>query len=367
MLLFKQLLALKPQPLNLDNEQKRKAHLIQAVSFELLILNCCLMGFSIYFNFTFINYLLSINAIAILINVALLKNNTRIRLCGHIINILCFSMITASNVWLGGASTSTLDWFYISPIIATVTIGLEGLFFYAGLSGLMLITLLSGLVLPTHFISGSSLTIISYINPLFIFFLICIILYNLLIENKLYESLLKEQNFLLSADKKKFHYLSHHDFLTNLPNRSYFHSHLQELMHSVNTDNTAITLFFMDLDGFKKINDRYGHEIGDALLLQVSKRLNSCFRESDFLARLGGDEFTAVTRHSLHDNLASLVTDRIKKEFKSPFLIHDLQLKCSISVGKASYPQQAHTAEALLKLADESMYKNKKKRYATTA
>jgi len=84
----------------------------------------------------------------------------------------------------------------------------------------------------------------------------CTILYNLLVENKIYESLLKEQNFLLSADKQKFHYLSHHDSLTNLPNRSYFHTHLQELMETVDPKQTAISLYFMDLDDFKKINDR---------------------------------------------------------------------------------------------------------------
>jgi diguanylate cyclase (GGDEF)-like protein len=367
MLLLKQLLAFKTNPFSSENEHQRKSHLIRAVSFELFFLNIFLSILGFFFDLTLISSLLLINALIVLFNAKLLKNHNHLRLCGHIINILCLIMITASNLWLGGASTSTLDWFYISPIIATVTIGLEGLFIYGTLSGLMLLTLLSGAISPVHLVSLHTLTIISSVNPIFIFILVCTILYHLLIENKLYESLLKEQNFLLSADKKKLHYLSHHDFLTSLPNRTYFHSHLQELMQTVKADNSAVTLFFMDLDGFKKINDRYGHEIGDALLLQVSKRLHACFRDSDFLARLGGDEFTAVAKHTLHDDLALVVTTRIKKEFKNPFLIKGLQLKCSISIGKANYPTDGQTLEALLKIADESMYKNKKRRQATTA
>ena len=82
-----------------------------------------------------------------------------------------------------------------------------------------------------------------------------------------------------------------------------------------------LTLYFMDPDGFKKINDKYGHEIGDILLLQTSKRLQSCFREKDFIARLGGDEFTAVIIHSINDTIAENLLERIKTEFLQPFFI----------------------------------------------
>ncbi|RUR12551.1 GGDEF domain-containing protein [Legionella sp. km772] len=272
-------------------------------------------------------------------------------------------MITAANLWLGNpASSSTLDWFYISPILATVTIGINGLLIYGSLAGLMLITLLS-IHLPIFYtLSPSALSVLSHVNPLFIFFLMCTILYNLLVENKLYESLLKEQNFLLSADKQKFHYLSHHDSLTNLPNRSYFHTHLQELMDTVDPKQTAISLYFMDLDDFKKINDRYGHEVGDILLLQAGKRLQACFRDSDFIARLGGDEFTAIITHPLKDKIADVLATRIKKEFKTPFLIKNLELTCSISIGTAIYPTKAKNGDMLLKMADDLMYQNKKKK-----
>ena len=121
----------------------------------------------------------------------------------------------------------------------------------------------------------------------------------------------------------------------------------------------------MDLDEFKRINDKYGHEIGDILLLQTSKRLQSCFRENDFIARLGGDEFTAVITHNLNDKIADDLTKRIEKEFMQPFLIKNLEIKCTISLGKAIYPLDALHAETLLKIADEAMYKNKKTKYQT--
>lgn len=362
MLLFKKILSLRHNPQRLDDENKRKYHLIQAISFELLLLNTLLISLSIYLHYSFITYLLLSNVVCVFFNLALLQKKSNLLLSGHIINILCFVMITTGNLWLGGAVTSTLDWFYISPIIATVTIGLEGLLVYGTLSGMMLLIFLSGNYTPFYFVSASSLNVLAHVNPLFIFLLMCTILYHLLIENKLYESLLKEQNFLLSADKQKFHYLSHHDFLTNLPNRSYFHTRLHELMELAKAEQSAITLYFMDLDGFKKINDRYGHEMGDILLLQVSKRLQACFRESDFIARLGGDEFTAVITHPLQDNISSALAGRIKNEFKAPFSIKGLQLTCTISIGKASFPLEAHNAEALLKIADDSMYKHKKKK-----
>jgi diguanylate cyclase (GGDEF)-like protein len=362
MLLFKQLLSLKYTPHRLDDEHKRKYHLIQAISLELLLLNVLLLALTIYLHFSFITYLLLSTIFCVCFNLILLKKNTNLLISGHIINILCCVMITAGNLWLGGAATSTLDWFYISPIIATVTIGLAGLVIYSALSGMMLVIFLSADYTPFYFVSASSLNVLAHVNPILIFLLLCTILYNLLTENRIYEALLKEQNFLLFAEKQKFHYLSHHDSLTSLPNRSYFHTRLQELMVLAQAGLSAITLYFMDLDGFKKINDHYGHKTGDILLLQVSKRLQACFRENDFIARLGGDEFTAVITHPLQDTISSVLAERIKVEFSTPFLIKGRQIQCSISIGKASFPLDANNAEAILKLADASMYKHKKKK-----
>ena len=125
-------------------------------------------------------------------------------------------------------------------------------------------------------------------------------------------------------------------------------------------EHSAITLYFMDLDGFKKINDLYGHEVGDLLLLQVAKRLRLSFRETDFIARLGGDEFVALIQHPVQDSYTLAQTDRIYNEFKPFFLINGLKLNCHISLGIANYPIEARHEKTLIKLADERMYQNKK-------
>lgn len=116
---------------------------------------------------------------------------------------------------------------------------------------------------------------------------------------------------------------------------------------------------------FKKINDQYGHEVGDILLLQTGKRLQGCFREKDFIARLGGDEFTAIIIHKIKDTVAESLVQRIEQEFQQSFFIKNLEIKCTISIGMANCPGDTLYADTLIKIADEAMYENKKIKYAS--
>jgi diguanylate cyclase (GGDEF)-like protein len=365
MLPFKKLLSWAANPPELADDNNRKNQLIHTITFELMVMGVVLICLNIYLNLWFMTHLLCVGMIVAAINLILLKKKYNLILCGHIINTLVLALITIGNIWLGETDTSYISWFYVSPIIAAVTIGLNGLIIYSLLSASIISILLTGNFPPVYIIPAEYMILLNNINYLFIFSLMFTTLYNLLVENKLYEALLQEQNFLLHADKKKFHYLSHHDSLTNLPNRSYFHTHLQSLIDLIDPEKNTLTLYFMDLDRFKKINDKYGHEAGDTLLLQASKRLQSCFREKDFIARLGGDEFTALIIHHPTDNIAQVLKDRLEQEFQKPFLINATTIKCTISTGIANYPSDAQNAEALLKIADESMYNNKKHKKMT--
>lgn len=346
-----------------STEDKRKNRLIHTITFEILILAIFLECINFYLNLWMLTVLILIGIIVALINLYLLKKNYSIFLCGHIVNSISLVMIFFVNLWLGDQVNSCVEWFYIPPMIAAATIGLNGLISYGLLSAFLIFFFIDGNFHPLYILQEDYIALLNNFNHTFIFLLIITIVYNASSENKRYESLLKEKNYLLHADKQKFHYLSYHDSLTNLPNRPYFNQYLQTIIDSTNPAINSITLFFMDLDGFKKINDKYGHNIGDILLLLTSKRLQSCFRENDFIARLGGDEFTAVIIHNLNDNIANEIVDRIEQEFFSPFLIQDLEIKCSISVGNANYPLDSLEAETLLKIADDLMYKNKKKKY----
>ncbi len=346
-------------------ENARKYRLIFTLTSELLILGLIIAAICSFFQFTYVSYLLFGSSLFALLNLILLKRNYSIELCGHIINILCLITMIFGNLWIGGVSSSYISWLYVSPIIAAATIGLNGLIIYSALSSAFLIFFVSHYIPPIYIVPGEYLTSINAINHLLIFFLIFTTLYNLLTKNKQFEALLKDQNFILQADKKKFHYLANHDSLTNLPNRSFFYNQLQKLVDSLNTKTNSLTLFFLDLDDFKNINDQYGHEIGDTLILQVGKRLKACFREKDFIARLGGDEFTAIIIHKVDDPIANELFSRIESEFKQPFHINKLEIQCSISIGLARYPSDTSNFETLVKIADDAMYKKKKMKYKT--
>ncbi|WP_298625863.1 GGDEF domain-containing protein [uncultured Legionella sp.] len=345
------------------SEQDRKYKLLHAITIELLLFGIIFTAINIYLQFWIMACLLFIGSLVSLGNLILLKKKYSILFCAQIINSLCLLIMTVGNLCLGGISSTYFGWFYITPILAAATIGLEGLIFYSGVSAAIVFIFIYHYITPIYQVQSAYLPFIDDINHIFIFLLIITIMYNLLKQNDLYVALLKEQNFLLNADKKKFHYLSNHDPLTNLPNRSYFNTYLQQRIDAIKLENKSITLFFMDLNEFKQINDQYGHDVGDTLLLQVGKRLQTCFREQDFLARLGGDEFTAIISYKPDDTIAEIIMHRILNEFSEPFHIKNMELKCSISVGEAHFPRDASNAESLLNLADSNMYKNKKRKY----
>lgn len=364
MSVFKRMLSGAHNPIEKTEEYHRKYRLIQLISIESSIIGVIILCVILYLNLWFLVSVILIGEVIAIGNLFLLWKNYNLTLCSYIINSSLLMVITITNLWIGGLSTSFFGWFYVPPVIAAITIGIDGLIIYSLLSTSVIFIFISGYIVPSHFPPTHYISLIlDNINHIFIFFLITTTLYNLLTANKHYETLLREQNYLLYADKQKFHYLSHHDSLTNLPNRSYFHTHLQAMMDKTNTKISTITLYFMDLDGFKNINDKYGHEIGDLILLHTSKRLKACFREKDFIARLGGDEFTAVITYNLDDKIADILVKRIESEFKEPFLIKELKIKCSISIGKANYPKDTQNAETLIKMADDAMYRNKNKNY----
>lgn len=366
MLLLKKLLALMHSPSMKINDLQRKHQFLKVITIEFILFGLILGFVNVYLKFWTISCLLFTGSAVISLNFILIKNKLNPLFCGYILSSMTMLVIIIGNFWLGGISSSYLSWFCVVPIMAAALIGIEGLILYSLLSTLISIYFIYGRFTPIYIVPTEQIALLDSINYIFIMLVIFTTFYSLLKENKYHESLLHEQNFLLHADKTKFRYLSNHDSLTNLPNRSFFHHHLQLLIDLITTTNQSdITLYFMDLDGFKKINDIHGHEIGDLLLQQTSKRLKSCFRKNDFLARLGGDEFTAIVKHSPKDQITSKITARISKEFEDLFHIKDLKIKCTISVGMANYPKDTRNPEVLLKMADAAMYENKKNKYST--
>lgn len=154
--------------------------------------------------------------------------------------------------------------------------------------------------------------------------------------------------------------LAHFDQLTGLPNRTLLMDRLSQAMSVSNRTSHTISLFFIDLDGFKPVNDTYGHAIGDSLLKEVASRLRTCIRDGDTAARLGGDEFVVILLESDRDR-AITVAQRILKSLRMPYEFGKKTISSiSASIGIAEYPCHASELDELLKAADTAMYVAKK-------
>jgi diguanylate cyclase (GGDEF)-like protein len=149
-------------------------------------------------------------------------------------------------------------------------------------------------------------------------------------------------------------HLAHHDGLTGLPNRILFYDRLNQAIARARRDKESVAVLFLDLDGFKKINDTLGHAIGDALLIEAAKRIQSCVRESDTVARMGGDEFTAILCNV--GNGKEIVAQKILDTIRQPFMLGDQSCSVGVSIGIAVYPDSGGNAEDLVKVADTAMY-----------
>lgn len=161
-------------------------------------------------------------------------------------------------------------------------------------------------------------------------------------------------------DEEKIIYQANYDQLTGLPNRTLFMDRLTRLVLEGRRAKTSVGLMFIDLDGFKAINDTLGHDAGDELLKSTARRLEKCVREADTVARLGGDEFTVIM--PLIDNFeaAGFVAGRIIKSLTEPFDLGGREGKVSASIGISLLPAQASTAGELLHNADVAMYHAKR-------
>lgn len=146
------------------------------------------------------------------------------------------------------------------------------------------------------------------------------------------------------------------DKLTDLPNRQMFHDRLEQSIKKAKRANTKTCLLFLDLDRFKEINDTLGHAVGDELLKEAARRLNSCVRQSDTVARLGGDEFTVLI-DDIHDTRdVERVTRKILRRLSEPFHLGMETVFISTSIGVTFYPDDATEADVLLNNADQAMY-----------
>jgi len=162
------------------------------------------------------------------------------------------------------------------------------------------------------------------------------------------------------AHALEMEHLANFDRLTDLPNRTLFRDRLQQAIFRASRRQDSFVLLFMDLDGFKGVNDRFGHNSGDELLVTMGARLTNLIRQSDTVARLGGDEFTVLLGDIADESNGLQVAEKIITVVNQPFVFKGKSVQVGASIGMAVFPEHGSDGETLLNAADQAMYAAKK-------
>ncbi len=160
----------------------------------------------------------------------------------------------------------------------------------------------------------------------------------------------------MKEHQRQLEHIAHFDSLTNLPNRVLLADRLQNALVQCQRRGHSVAVVYLDLDGFKAVNDQHGHGVGDELLVTLAQRMRSVLRETDTLARIGGDEFVAVLADLLTVQEIEPVLQRLLKAASAPVDVDALSLQVSASIGVTVYPQDKAEADLLLRHADQAMY-----------
>jgi diguanylate cyclase (GGDEF)-like protein len=163
----------------------------------------------------------------------------------------------------------------------------------------------------------------------------------------------------LDDSRQALRHLAQHDGLTGLPNRALFEDRLRQAMAHARRDDACIALLFVDLDGFKAVNDTCGHHTGDLLLTAVAQRIVGCVRDSDTAGRIGGDEFVILLSAIELERDALAVADKVRAALAMPFNLEAASPQISASIGVALFPQHGNSEHALALSADAAMYRAK--------
>ncbi len=160
--------------------------------------------------------------------------------------------------------------------------------------------------------------------------------------------------------ESRLQHIASHDPLTDLPNRMLFQDRFEMALRRARREGEKVGLLYLDLDEFKKVNDSFGHQVGDLMLCELARRLSGCVRASDTVSRMGGDEFAVLitsiqSADSVHD-----VVDKIRQAIEPPCELGECTLQVSISIGVALYPDDGESTQELIKYADNRMYHAKR-------
>lgn len=184
-------------------------------------------------------------------------------------------------------------------------------------------------------------------------------------ELRLLVGQLREELRRIQSREKGARYLAFHDDLTSLPNRRYFRERLETALRGEGAGSLDLAVIYLDLDGFKTLNDVHGHDTGDQLLNLVAVRLAYAVRAEDFVSRLGGDEYACLITGVPNRERLQLIAASLFDAVSAPFKLASQVLTVHPSIGIAVYPQDGTTTDALMNSADAAMYAAKRKQSMT--
>jgi diguanylate cyclase (GGDEF)-like protein/PAS domain S-box-containing protein len=160
----------------------------------------------------------------------------------------------------------------------------------------------------------------------------------------------------LKEHEEELNRIAHYDTLTGVPNRQLLNDRLDRAIVHTRSDGHQLAVCYLDLDGFKPVNDRYGHETGDLLLIEITRRLQAAIRPNDTIARMGGDEFVLLLLELPSLEEGRIVLNRLLETVSEPVVINRERVAVSASIGLTLSPQDGTDAEVLLRHADHAMY-----------
>jgi diguanylate cyclase (GGDEF)-like protein len=194
---------------------------------------------------------------------------------------------------------------------------------------------------PTNFLTSNGMLIGSFFEML---------LLSLSLANRIHD--LQQREVTLKQ-------LALHDPLTGLANRTQLTKQLQLAVARSRRNSTQFAVLMLDLNGFKPVNDRYGHAVGDQLLIEIGRRLLAGVRSTDVAARVGGDEFVVLLEDVPGIEQTRAIADKLAQQISEPCQVDDITVRVGVSLGIAMYPQQSENIDRLMELADEDMYRAK--------
>ncbi|WP_022850739.1 PAS domain S-box protein [Limisalsivibrio acetivorans] len=175
----------------------------------------------------------------------------------------------------------------------------------------------------------------------------------------LYYVAVKENITEKKEQEERIQYLALHDSLTGLPNRTLMQDRLEGALARAERFNDTVALLYMDLDGFKQVNDSFGHKAGDLVLQEAANRINHCIRKMDTACRMGGDEFVVILQDTVDRGSVEMVAKRLLEKLSEPYDVYIDKCTLGVSIGVSIYPEHGSDPESLLKKADAAMYKVK--------